>query len=274
MIPEISAAEIVAADTSKAAKQAKAAGLRKAYALFSMYGVLVVRGLYSVRRINAVRQQFLRDYANYLFDQDYDDALGVGDGRNMVSVRLDGEFGKPELFAPQGLVGVLANALSEDFVIGAMSVVVAVPGATQQQGHADHQRLFGDDELEARVPAYAVNVMTPLIDINQHNGATMLHPGSHLVARRKKCEVPSKLVTLQRGDSVLMDVRIWHAGQANSSDQVRPLLSTTYYRPWFRDCSNHGSQPELILPRENIQSLPRRYRNLFADFRFIRNVIE
>lgn len=264
MLPEIQAEQL------SRGRALQDPGVRKALALFSVYGVLLLRGLYSRQRIGRLRAQFLREYAGYLDNRDYDDALAVGEGRTMVSVCLRGEFGRPALFCPRPLRGLLQQTLSDEYVVGAMSVVVALPGAEKQHGHPDHGRLFGDDALEQRLPPYAINVLTPLVDVDQRNGATVVHPGSHLVDRDKQSATAGYAACMQRGDSLLMDVRIWHSGLPNHSQQIRPLLSTTYYRPWFRDASNHVKQPELVLDAATAAAWPRRDRQLFAQLRYQR----
>lgn len=264
MIPEIHARELLASGHNDHA------GLMKAFALFNVYGVLIVRGHYSAQRIGRLRNYFTSQYAQYLEYKDYDDALGVGEGRTMISVKVADEFAKPALFSSRALRGLLTHTLSDEYVLGAMSVVVAVPGAEKQHGHPDHGRLFGDDQLEQSLPPYAINVMTPLVDVDESNGATVVHPGSHKVNRDDQHKTAGYPACLQRGDSLLMDVRIWHSGLPNQSRRVRPLLSMTYYRPWFRDASNHADQPELVLDQATLDALPRRYANLFAAVRYKR----
>lgn len=242
----------------------------KAFALFSVYGVLIVRGLYTKNRIGRVRNQFLGEYSQYLDFKDYEDALGVGEGRTMVSVRVEGEFASPGLFDPRPLRGLMTHGLSDEYVVGAMSVVVAVAGAEKQHGHPDHGRLFGDDKLEQSLPPYAINVLTPLVNVTETNGATVVHPGSHKVNRDDQHKTMGYPAHMQAGDSLLMDVRIWHSGLPNRSKGPRPLFSTTYYRPWFRDASNHVDQPELVLDQASLAKLPKRYAQRFAAVKYKR----
>ena len=59
------------------------------------------------------------------------------------------------------------------------------------------------------------------------------------------------------GTAVIRDVRCWHGGTANDSDEIRPMTSVGYLAPWFR-------LPDLSpsLPRELYETLSPRGREL------------
>ena len=61
-----------------------------------------------------------------------------------------------------------------------------------------------------------------------------------------------------------MDYRLTHRGLANHSDQVRPILSVVYHRPWFRDAVNHRNQPPFIIGKDDFAAVPKPRQRLFS----------
>jgi hypothetical protein len=60
------------------------------------------------------------------------------------------------------------------------------------------------------------------------------------------------------GAAVVRDVRCWHGGTANTSNQIRPMTSVGYFAPWFRMPGEKWGQ----LPRKLHESLSERGRQL------------
>ena len=58
------------------------------------------------------------------------------------------------------------------------------------------------------------------------------------------------------GTAVVRDVRCWHGGTANRSDQPRPMTSVGYYAPWFR------ARVAPVLPRALYETLSPRAQEL------------
>jgi ectoine hydroxylase-related dioxygenase (phytanoyl-CoA dioxygenase family) len=66
----------------------------------------------------------------------------------------------------------------------------------------------------------------------------------------------------QRGDCLLVDSRTIHAGMANASTMVRPILYMMYCREWFYDDCNHRQRLPLDITLEEIQALPKNVQSL------------
>ena len=43
---------------------------------------------------------------------------------------------------------------------------------------------------------------------------------------------------IDRGDIIVFDYRVVHRGMANAASAARPVLYSTFSRPWFRDALN------------------------------------
>ncbi|MBI2191474.1 MAG: phytanoyl-CoA dioxygenase family protein [Planctomycetes bacterium] len=112
----------------------------------------------------------------------------------------------------------------------------------KQPVHPDHGPLFLS--MTAPTPAFRLVINIPLVDFTEENGATEVWPGTHRETRvldssgrygdaslyepmqaewRKKCS-PHQ-VCIRRGSLFIRDMRTWHAGMPNRSNQHRAMLS-------------------------------------------------
>jgi ectoine hydroxylase-related dioxygenase (phytanoyl-CoA dioxygenase family) len=67
------------------------------------------------------------------------------------------------------------------------------------------------------------------------------------------------------GDCLLMDYRLYHAGLANKSDKVRPILYITYFRPWFKDFVNYHKHPSLLIDEAEYEKVHPADKQLFSN---------
>lgn len=123
----------------------------------------------------------------------------------------------------------------------------AMPSEHRQPVHADMGNLWPN--LEHAHPAYAIVVNAPLVDMSVANGSTEMWPGTHKDTsvvhqsgdikvspekqeERRKVEGPVQ-PTVKAGSLVLRDIRMWHAGMPNRTDQPRPMLAMIHWVSWF-----------------------------------------
>jgi ectoine hydroxylase-related dioxygenase (phytanoyl-CoA dioxygenase family) len=242
--------------------------IEKASSCVRADGALVIQDIIDPALIIEARQAFVQGYARYLNGQEHGDALQVGDRRLMITVGLEAPFDRPELFANAWLLQVLRAVFADDFVLGGYGVVCSLPGAQSQHCHRDGGILFPQSGLDRLLPAAAVTVAIPLLEMNDIHGTTAIWLGSHrdsdlaaLHTSAEKGEEPA----VQEGSCVLWDYRVAHAGTPNRSTVSRPLLYLMYCRPWFLDHTNYQKQPVLrassswlsTLSGENLRLLAR-----------------
>ena len=232
-------------------------------------GVLILENAFRRELIEGLHAEFTSRYAGYLHDREYPDALRVGDKRTMVTVRLEGPFAAPQVFA-NPLVASFAEALlGPDCILGSFGVVASVPGAADQHVHRDHAGLFLDETINSALPCYAINMIVPLIEFDQSHGTTRIWTGSH---RFPLAEVSEKNTTtgehkdpvIPVGGCMLMDYRLAHAGTANHSTQVRSIVYISYHRPWFRDDLNFGRQPAVVMTAADHERIDPEHRRWLA----------
>ena len=221
-------------------------------------GALVLQDVVDPGLILEARQTFVQRYAGYLNGQEHDDALQVGDRRLMITASLEPPFNRPELFANPWLLQVLRAVFADDFVLGGYGVVCSLPGAESQHCHRDGGVLFPQSGLDSLLPAAAVTVAIPLLDMNEIHGTTAIWLGSH-----RDCDLKAAHTSAEKGEEpvvhegscVLWDYRVAHAGTPNRSTLPRPLLYMTYCRPWFLDHQNYQKQPMLRASRRWLSTL-------------------
>jgi hypothetical protein len=112
-----------------------------------------------------------------------------------------------------------------------------------------------------RIPfGYCININ--LVSTSLENGATEVWLGSHidtddsvfdrktddlqiraeLLEQRRKISPPIQ-PSLPKGSLVIRDLRLWHAGMPNKTDEPRVMLVSIQFPSWYR------SDQRLILPR-------------------------
>ncbi|MSR84266.1 MAG: hypothetical protein EXS58_15310 [Candidatus Latescibacteria bacterium] len=99
-------------------------------------------------------------------------------------------------------------------------------------------------------PLISVNLL--LVDFKKINGATRFVPGT----QRSRAAIPAledepewmrgSILCAPAGTVVIRDVRCWHGGTANRSDEVRAMLDVLYLAPWFRLPNQKTILPKVV----------------------------
>ena len=185
----------------------------------------------------------------------------VGDRRTMRPLRLGGPFNTPALYAQPLLMDLLSVLLGPDFLIGSMTLVESQPGADAQHWHADHPPLFPEAAVAGSLPAHALTVLIPLVDVDEAVGGTELLKGSHRTVEHDLRAGITRGISL--GGCLLFDYRLMHRGMANRSLRARPVLSIVYQRDWFRDAVNFRHFPPLQVAFDELGRIPASLSGLF-----------
>jgi hypothetical protein len=124
----------------------------------------------------------------------------------------------------------------------------ALPSDARQPVHADVGQLWPLEMLEGPPPPAQLVVNVPTVDVSVENGSTEIWPGSHrelgvgvgdeievpldpLEARR--AVAPPIQPTIKRGSVLIRDIRLWHAGMPNHTDQPRPMIAMVHSSSWL-----------------------------------------
>jgi hypothetical protein len=145
----------------------------------------------------------------------------------------------------------------------------SVPGAKIQHLHADMLDFFNDPLgrvtfRDVPTPFIVVNFM--MVDFTEQNGAIRFVPGTH----RSRHPVPTleeepdwmkrQTICAPAGTALFRDVRCWHGGTANRSNEIRPMTSVGYYAPWFRQ-----TRADYVVSRSLYAALAPRAKELCRD---------
>ena len=229
---------------------------------FAEVGVMHFEQILTPDHVSALHLAYEAKYAAYHRDMLHDDALHVGDRRNMITVTLAGPFNDPLVYANPSVMPVLEALLDYQVRLGSFVSVTSLPGAKDQEPHLDMPLLFEDESMGTQLPSYCLTLVVPLVPMNAQNGTTAYYPASHLTVSHEHPESPPALPEVPIGDALLFDCRVWHGGTENRSDAPRPVLYNTYQRPWFRDQVNFGQQEPLIIPQTEWDHVPEEHRLL------------
>jgi ectoine hydroxylase-related dioxygenase (phytanoyl-CoA dioxygenase family) len=110
-------------------------------------------------------------------------------------------------------------------------------------------------------PELVVNVMWPLDDFTEENGATRVVPGSHRwVDERPGHDAETIAVAMPAGSAMMYVGSLWHGGGANTTQAARVGVVLHYAVSWIRQVENHV----LAVPRDTVRGLPERLQELLG----------
>ncbi|MBI1925131.1 phytanoyl-CoA dioxygenase family protein [Candidatus Poribacteria bacterium] len=131
---------------------------------------------------------------------------------------------------------------SSDYICTGAGGDYSAPGAKIQHLHTDLGDFFNDPlkQVTARdVPAPYIAVNYLMVAFKEINGAIRFVPCTH----RSRGPIPTleeepawmkrSILCAPAGAAIIRDVRCWHGGTANNSDEIRPMLDVLYLAPWF-----------------------------------------
>jgi ectoine hydroxylase-related dioxygenase (phytanoyl-CoA dioxygenase family) len=163
---------------------------------------------------------------------------------------LDGLATHPRVLA------LLDDVLAE-YQLSAPTAISIGPGE-------GHQPLHPDDAIYPLPRPHqelVVNVMWPLEDFTEANGATRIVRGSHRWTDRIPTpETPTTAIELRAGSALVYLGSVWHGGGANTTAAPRLGVVMHYARAWLRPVENHV----LVVPPELARTLPPRLQELLG----------
>jgi hypothetical protein len=257
---------IVPSEAERATSELSRGTIERASRSFRLDGALIIEDIVDVAVIFEARRVFGEAYSHYLDGSLQEEVARVGERRLMIAIALEPPFDDPQLFANPYLLSILSSELDKDFVIGAFGVVCSLPSAPTQHSHYDGGILFPSSGFDRLLPAAAITVGIPLVEMNEFHGTTALWLGSHRDDARVTKE-PGITPVVREGSCMLWDFRLFHAGTPNHSNVRRPLLYLTYCRPWFVDHLNFNTktnpkQKPLLVSRNLLSGLCEQHQRL------------
>ena len=207
-------------------------------------GFVVLNGVIDTDHLEILHARMLEDLKALLAREDAPFNWNVGNIQQ-----------NPPPFPPYLLRDVLMNEL----VIAVTEAVLgrgvkntlytgntALPSRERQPVHADHGHLW--PRLEVAHPPSHLVVNVPLVDVAAENGSTEIWPGTHRdttitagkdikippeVLEERRARVPPIQPAIRRGGVLIRDMRLWHAGMPNRTEQPRPMIAMLHVVGWL-----------------------------------------
>jgi ectoine hydroxylase-related dioxygenase (phytanoyl-CoA dioxygenase family) len=149
----------------------------------------------------------------------------------------------------------------------------AMPRSTWRQPvHVDYGHLWPAAAGDS--PPHGLIVNAPMVDMDAGNGAIELWPGSHRIPvlgpgvfehgvppallDRQRAQRPPLQPSVRAGSLLIRDLRLWHAGMPNPSDQARPMIAMIHFAGWWRPIEildmPQAARPILDSPRLRVSA--------------------
>ena len=144
---------------------------------------------------------------------------------------------------------LVTEALGPGWVCASLIAAISLKGGVPQALHQD-QGLYPES-----TSPMSINILTPLTDVDESNGGTLLIPGSHLTlseAARSGTPVgklpPAINLEARAGTMVITDGRLLHDTGINHTDAPRIIMLNGMNRPWMRQQENWmlSVRPEVL----------------------------
>ena len=150
------------------------------------------------------------------------------------------------------VVGVTHAVLGDGLFNSFYSGNTNCPGSEQQPIHRDADPLWS--EISSPHPATSLIVNISPIDVTEDCGSTEIWPGSHQnlgpiteeqIDRQRNIASPIQL-NIKKGSVLIRDVRLWHRGMPNKSEEIRHMIAMIHHVSWFHRphtlCFQKGSE--------------------------------
>jgi ectoine hydroxylase-related dioxygenase (phytanoyl-CoA dioxygenase family) len=176
-------------------------------------------------------------------------------------------FIRPEIITNPFALQVVDQIVGEDCRCVYLSVDAPLPGSEYQAVHGDYAPFYPESDMVMPITGLVVNF--PLIDFTEDNGPLEAWPNTHLIPEKSftgsyvqdaaKCIDPVRML-LPKGSIIIRDVRMWHRGTPNNSNEIRPNVALIYTRQWWDGA--YYPQENLGITKETYIGLSERAQQL------------
>ncbi|KAI6084842.1 hypothetical protein F4821DRAFT_242062 [Hypoxylon rubiginosum] len=233
----------------------EARNLEKAVGAVHRDGLVVVEDVIPHKALDQLNHKMVQD-ARILQGRGEDGPFNYNTGNLQQDAPPVAEYFSPTIFtnsiATQITTVVLGPRPKWTFC-SANAAMPPLPGDAPSR-----QPVHSDADFRHPDHPFALVVNVPLITMTPENGSTEIWLGTHnreggidaqegahgerasgrireglLAARRETC--PPCQPVVKKGSIVIRDLRLWHAGMPNPSDEVRIMLAMIHFAPWYRN---------------------------------------
>jgi ectoine hydroxylase-related dioxygenase (phytanoyl-CoA dioxygenase family) len=262
---------LVLSSHERASGKLEAETLDRACRQIGLNGFVVLENAVATETVDKVHEDWL-ELANHLLLNDPEKtSVGTREFRKN-RIRMDIPFRRPYIdtvfVANPFVVAIVERILGEDCRLFYYSADAPMAGSDYQVVHADYAPFFPESDVVLPTAGLAVNF--PLVDVTEGNGPMEVWPNTHRASERAfaakadmqdaaRYVAPARMLT-PRGSALIRDVRMWHRGTPNRSNQMRPNLALVYGRSWWDGA--YYPQETLGITRAAYESLSERAQKL------------
>lgn len=140
---------------------------------------------------------------------------------------------------------LISDVLGKRWICNSFFASGSKPGGLPQFMHQDQHICLPHQILESPL---LFNTLLCVDDMDEHNGGTLIIPGSHQIFDYKKPLPPTINLDAKAGTAVLFDGRLWHATGANKTNKFRFVCIMSCIKSWMRQQENWilSVKPQII----------------------------
>jgi hypothetical protein len=186
-----------------------------------------------------------------------------GSNRYQMHLPFAEPFIDPRVIENPFVLAIVEAIVGNDCVCTYFASDTPLYGSEYQAVHADTHPLFPETGLA--VPTYNIGFNIPLVDFHTDNGPIEIWPGTHLTPPGTDMAtlaplMQSEEVLMPAGSLLIRDLRLWHRGTPNRSDNARPNMAMIYAQRWLKT-----HYPSVSIPQATYDGLSPRAQQLFRD---------
>ncbi|TDZ74598.1 Kanamycin B dioxygenase [Colletotrichum trifolii] len=216
-------------------------------------GLVVVQDVVPHNDIDALNEKMVED-ARYLQSLGDEGPFNYNQGNLQQDAPPVAKYFYKSIFANPIATQITSSVLGPRpkwTFCSANSAMPPLPGSLPQR-----QPVHSDADFSHPSHPFALVTNIPLVRMTPTNGSTEVWLGTHssdasaqegahgerasgriresLVAARRAVRPPSQPV-VEKGSVVIRDLRLWHAGMPNRSEEVRVMLAMIHFAAWYRN---------------------------------------
>ncbi len=231
--------------------------LQTAVHQINTHGFVIFPSVLSRNFIAKLHAAFMKNFADYIARTD----PNRGANRYQMHLPFMPPFIDPQVIENSLVLSIVDALLGDDCVCHYFASDTPLPGSDYQKVHSDIHALFPETGIVP--PAYSLVLNIPLVDFREDNGPLEIWPnthtlGAHTDIEKLAAQKPSERVRMPAGSLLIRDMRMWHRGTPNASDNPRPNLALIFSRHWLKT-----QYPPIAIPAETYARLSKRAKKLF-----------
>ena len=201
-------------------------------------GYVIIEQVVDHAILDALKTRMDEDSAKLIEAQKWGGAGGVQGHLQQGPPPFD-PFLSPDILVNPYAIQISREMLGKGFYCCFYNGNTNTPNSTFQPLHSDGVHLWGEQDRPHPATQLIVNIFPQ--DTSDKNGSTQIWPGSHLDMRPVTDETeadrrsfsPPIQPTLQKGDILIRDSRLWHRGVPNPSNHNRHMIAVVYNIGWL-----------------------------------------